>query len=122
MCESGRILHHLANHLPNERNVLLIVGYQAEGTLGRRLVEGAEKVFILGREVERRAAVVKMNALSAHAGRDELQSWFARFHNRVRNLFIVHGEPEQSEPFAAWAKQNSSAKVVVPGLNESFEI
>ncbi len=122
MCESGRVLHHLANHLPNERNVLLIVGYQAEGTLGRRLVEGAEKVFILGREVERRAAVVKMNALSAHAGRDELQGWYGRFQNRVRNLFLVHGEPAQSEPFGEWARQNSSAKVSIPGLGESFEI
>jgi metallo-beta-lactamase family protein len=122
MCESGRILHHLANHLQNERNVLLIVGYQAEGTLGRRLLDGATRVFILGREVERRAQVLKMNELSAHAGRGELETYVRGFQNRVRNLFVVHGEPPQSEPFAAWATSNTSAEVRVPGLGEAFEI
>ena len=122
MCESGRILHHLANHLQNERNVLLIVGYMAEGTLGRRLLDGAQRVFILGREVERRAQVLKMNELSAHAGRGELEAYVRGFQNRVRNLFIVHGEPPQSEPFAAWAKSNTSATVNVPGLGEGFDI
>jgi len=121
MCENGRILHHLANHLQNDRNVVLIVGYQAEGTLGRRLVEGATHVRVLGREVERRARVVKMNALSAHAGRGELEKFYRGFGNRVRHLFLVHGEPAQSEPFAAWAKENSNARVAVAAPAESVE-
>jgi len=122
MCESGRILHHLANHLGNDRNVVLIVGYQAEGTLGRRLVEGADRVRIFGREVDRRAKVVKMNALSAHAGKGELRKFYGGFGNRVRRLFLVHGEPEQSEPFAAWAKEHSSARVEVASPAEEVEI
>jgi metallo-beta-lactamase family protein len=122
MCESGRILHHLANHAQNERNVILIVGYQAEGTLGRRIVEGETRLRILGREVERRAAVVKMNALSAHAGKSELQKFFLGFRNRVRNLFLVHGEPAQSDAFATWARENSTAVVSVPAHGESVEL
>ena len=122
MCESGRILHHLANHAQNDRNVILVVGYMAEGTLGRRLVEGETRLRILGREVERRAKVVKMNALSAHAGRADLQKFYAGFKNTVRNLFLVHGEPEQSEAFAAWAREHSSASVSVPDNHESVEL
>jgi metallo-beta-lactamase family protein len=122
MCESGRILHHLANHAQNERNTILIVGYQAEGTLGRRIVEGQTPLRILGREVERRAQVVKMNALSAHAGRGELQTFFRGFNNRVRNLFLVHGEPAQSEAFAAWAREHSTAAVTVPEHGASVEL
>jgi metallo-beta-lactamase family protein len=122
MCESGRILHHLANHAQNERNTILIVGYQAEGTLGRRIVEGATQLRILGRDVERRAQVVKMNALSAHAGRKELQRFYGGFQNRVRKLFLVHGEPVQSEGFASWAKEHSSASVSIPAHGESVEL
>ncbi|HZN61651.1 MAG TPA: MBL fold metallo-hydrolase [Planctomycetota bacterium] len=122
MCESGRILHHLANHSQNDRNVILIVGYQAEGTLGRRLVEGETRLRILGREVERRAQVVKMNALSAHAGRGELQTFYRGFKNRVRKLFLVHGEPAQSDAFAAWAKEHSTADVSVPEQGTGVEL
>lgn len=122
MCESGRILHHLAAHLGDPRNVLLIVGYQAEGTLGRRLLEGAERVMILGREVARRAEVVKMNALSAHAGRAELQRFVRGFDNRIRHLFLAHGEPAQMDPFGAWARGATSASVVAPELGAGFEV
>jgi metallo-beta-lactamase family protein len=122
MCESGRILHHLANHAQNERNTILIVGYQAEGTLGRRIVEGQTRLRILGRDVERRAQVVKMNALSAHAGRADLQKFYRGFGNRVRHLFLVHGEPEQSEAFGAWARESSSADVQVPGQEHAVEL
>ena len=122
MCESGRILHHLANHLHVARNVVLIVGYMAEGTLGRRLVEGETHLRILGRDVERRAQVVKMNALSAHAGRGELQTFYRGFQNRVRRLFLVHGEPAQSDGFAAWAKEHSTADISVPERGERVEL
>jgi metallo-beta-lactamase family protein len=122
MCESGRILHHLANHAQNERNTILIVGYQAEGTLGRRIVEGQVNLRILGRDVERRAQVVKMNALSAHAGRGELMKFYGGFKDRVRNLFLVHGEPAQSGPFAEWAREHSTAKVGIPGHGEAVDV
>ncbi|MBI2933026.1 MAG: MBL fold metallo-hydrolase [Planctomycetes bacterium] len=122
MCEHGRILHHVASHAQNERNVVCFVGYQAEGTLGRRLVEGAKRVRIFGRDVDVRASVVRFDALSAHADRPGLEAYYRGFENRVRRLFVVHGEAEASEGLAAWARENSSAKVHVPELGESVEI
>jgi metallo-beta-lactamase family protein len=85
-------------------------------------VEGETHLRILGREVERRAKVVKMNALSAHAGRGELQTFYRGFNNRVRRLFLVHGEPAQSDGFAAWAKEHSTADVSVPSFGEVAEV
>ncbi|MBI3744182.1 MAG: MBL fold metallo-hydrolase [Chloroflexi bacterium] len=122
MCENGRIVHHLAHHMGDRRNVVMIVGYQAEGTLGRRLLEGEHEFFIAGQRVERKALVVKMMELSAHAGRSQLQGYFQQFKGSVRNLFLVHGEPSQSMPFAQWAQGVSKAKVAVPSLGETFEL
>ncbi len=122
MCESGRILHHLSNHLPYERNVLLIVGYQAEGTLGRRLLDGAEHVMILGRPVERRAEVVKMNALSAHAGRSDLEKVVLGVRDSLKHLHLVHGEPQQMDPFAEWARQAVPASVAAPEHGSIVEL
>lgn len=120
MCENGRVLHHIANHAQSPRNLILIVGYQAQGTLGRRLIEGRKLVHVLGREVEVNAAVVRMNGLSAHAGRRELEAFVRNFRNRLRRIFVVHGEPEQSEPFAEWAGRSTSAQVAVP--EQGFEV
>lgn len=122
MCEGGRIVHHLAYHLQNPHNVVLLMGYQAEGTLGRRLLNGEEAFNILGREVRRRAAVLQMTALSAHAGRTELQAFYARYKRHNKHLFIVHGEPAPAEALAAWARQQSTAHVAVPSLHQEFEV
>ncbi len=122
MCEHGRILHHVANHVQNPRNVLLFVGYQAEGTLGRRLTEGSKVARIYGRDFDVRAEVLKVDALSAHADRPGLERTFNAFGNRLRKLFVVHGEPAASDEFAAWARGSSSTTVHVPSPAESVEI
>jgi metallo-beta-lactamase family protein len=123
MCEAGRILHHLKNGIGDPRNVILIVGYQAEHTLGRRLVEQAEVVKIFGEPYERRAEVVVMNEFSAHADRDELLAWVGRFRRKPRQVFVVHGEEAQSLPFAATlAREAGIPEVVVPHLGEIHEI
>jgi metallo-beta-lactamase family protein len=93
MCEAGRILHHLRNGVGDERNTVLIVGFQAEHTLGRRLVEHRPKVKILGLDHEVHAQVVTINAFSAHADRRELVD-HARKLNPSGRCFVVHGEPE----------------------------
>lgn len=96
MCEAGRILHHLANNIENPRNSILITGYNAEHTLGRRLVEKQPVVNILGEEYQVKAEVHVMNSLSAHADRTELLSWIGQFDRaRMQNIFLVHGDADQ---------------------------
>jgi metallo-beta-lactamase family protein len=94
MCESGRILHHLKNSLGDARNMVLIVGFQAPHTLGRRLVDGVETLRLLGETIVRRAEVEVQNSFSAHADREELTA-YARAANakgRLKRIFLVHGE------------------------------
>lgn len=97
MCEGGRILHHLQNSVEDPRNIILIVGYQAEGTLGRRIVELTSPLKILGEEFELHARVHTINALSAHADCDALRAWVRAVnpHGSVKHVFAVHGEKEK---------------------------
>jgi metallo-beta-lactamase family protein len=126
MCEHGRILHHLFHHGGDERNAILFVGYQAEHTLGRRILEHrAEKtqeVKLHGRLMTLRAEVFKMNGLSAHADRPGLEG-FVRAHARtLRNAFIVHGEPDAAEDLAKWVRETTMARTLVPGLGQEAGI
>jgi metallo-beta-lactamase family protein len=98
MCEAGRILHHLANNIGNPRNTILITGYSAEHTLGRRLVEHEPVVRIFGDEYELKAQVEVMNSLSAHADRAELLGYHRQYSTaRMREVLIVHGDRDQQE-------------------------
>jgi metallo-beta-lactamase family protein len=99
MCEHGRILHHLKHGIEDERNSIVLVGYQAEHTLGRRLADGETKVRIFGDWFERRATVVKLDAFSAHADRDDLIRYVREA--RPGKVCLVHGEPEAREALAA---------------------
>jgi metallo-beta-lactamase family protein len=99
MCEHGRILHHLKNNIEDERNIILIVGYQAKNTLGRKLLEQQEVVNIFGQPHERKAEVVVLNEFSAHADRDDLISFVEKV--SPERVFLVHGEEDQMEPFGA---------------------
>jgi len=96
MCEAGRILHHLRHSVESERNTIVIVGFQAEHTLGRRLVERRPKVKILGREYELHAGVVTLGAFSAHADQQELLE-YAKAVSPRESFYIVHGEPEAAK-------------------------
>ena len=103
MAESGRILHHLAQGAADPRNTVLIVGFQAEHTLGRRIVERRPMLKIFGDEVPLRAQVEIINGYSAHADRVELSSWLDRVREkspRLSNVWLVHGEPEAQDELA----------------------
>jgi metallo-beta-lactamase family protein len=122
MCESGRILHHLKNHIGNHRNVVLFVGYQASHTLGRRLKEGQRVVKIFGRDIERNADVETLEGYSAHADRDELRQWVRQLDGPIHRAFVVHGETDAAEAMATILDQEGVAEVVVPKHGESFEL
>ncbi len=108
MCESGRILHHLKTSVSDERNTILIVGFQAQHTLGRRLVERRSKVRILGVERELFARVVVMNGFSAHGDKNDLAAYAAGARG-ARRVFLIHGEPEQQAPLVELLRKEGLA-------------
>ncbi|HWA74003.1 MAG TPA: MBL fold metallo-hydrolase [Polyangiaceae bacterium] len=101
MAEAGRILHHLRRHVEDPRNTILVVGFMAQHTLGRRLVERQARVRIWGVERELRARVEVLSAFSAHADRNDLLAFAEACGRSARRLFLVHGEPDQQGPLAA---------------------
>ena len=100
MCNVGRIRHHLRHHLPNRHATVLITGYQAAGTLGRRLVEGARSVTIDGTRVAVRAEGITLGGFSAHADQDALLAWLRGFH-AAPATWLVHGEPSAAAALRA---------------------
>lgn len=92
MCEHGRIVHHIKNHCQDPNNTILIVGFQAQHTLGRRIVERRRIIRVLGVERELNAQVVIMNEFSAHAGRHDLLQFGERFRDCAEKVILVHGE------------------------------
>ncbi len=122
MCEAGRILHHLRNNIGDSRNVIVIVGFMAEGTLGRRLAEGDREVRIFGEPYRRRAEVVVLDSFSAHADRNELLAAVDTMPEPPDATFVVHGETEQSLAFAAALKERDHARVEVPELGSSYRV
>ncbi len=97
MCNAGRILHHLRHGLGRRENTILITGFQAEGTLGRRLVDGAKSVRIFGEEIPVRAHIITIGGFSAHADQKAILDWLRGFKAPPRQTFITHGEPKSSQ-------------------------
>ncbi len=122
MCEGGRILHHLRHGLPEARNAVLFVGFQGEGTLGRRLREGAESVNIYGEPVVRRAEVVGLDGFSAHADQAEILRWVSGLDPAPREIFLVHGESEPAAVLAAKLRERVGATVHVPAPGEEHAL
>jgi metallo-beta-lactamase family protein len=122
MCEGGRILHHLKHGLGDARNTVLFVGYQAEGTLGRRLKDGADTVSVLGEPIIRRAEVAALDGFSAHADQRELIEWTAELAPRPRTIFLVHGEIGPMEVLAKALRERLGVTVQVPEKNQEFEL
>ncbi len=122
MCESGRILHHLKNNVENSHNIVLIVGYQAEHTLGRRLVDGISPVRIFGEEYNVYADIEIIEALSSHADQNEFIDYFDNIESKMEKAFIVHGEIERSETLAGILKSRYGCEAVVPEAGQTFEI
>lgn len=109
MAESGRILHHLANGAPNPLNTILVVGFMAEGTLGRRIVEKQATIRVYGEEIPLRARVEVINGYSAHADRGELREWIDQVRAQspsLADVWLVHGEPDSQDAFAASLNAN----------------
>jgi metallo-beta-lactamase family protein len=123
MAEAGRVLHHLKNNIEDPRNTIVIVGWQAPETLGRRLVEKQKQVHILGEEYERRAQVEVINGLSAHADRSELLKWAGQIKKRPHHAFLVHGEPDPAYALAeAMRSQLGFPDIRVPEMNEKVKL
>jgi metallo-beta-lactamase family protein len=123
MAEFGRILHHLKNNIEDSRNTILIVGWQAPNTLGRRLVEGARQVRIFGEEYRRQAEVVTLNGFSGHADHAGLVDWVRTFKQRPHDIFLVHGEPEAANALATGLRDDLGYQNVhYPQLHQSFRV
>ncbi len=123
MCEGGRILHHLQNSVEDPRNIILIVGYQAEGTLGRRIVERQSPLKILGDTFDLRARVHTINALSAHADRTALREWVRAVNaeKTVKKAFAVHGEDEKVEAMCRILREEGYPNPVAPAPGAVFK-
>jgi metallo-beta-lactamase family protein len=123
MCEGGRVLHHLRHTIEDEANVIAIVGFQAEHTLGRKLIEGWDPVPIFGIPVRRRAQVVRFNGLSAHADREDLLAYVRAITPLPSQVFVVHGEERQSFSLACAIRlEHPGLEVIVPEPNAIHEI
>ena len=121
MCEGGRVLHHLKHCVQDEDNIILICGFQAENTLGRRIVEKRETIKVFGEEVPLRARVEIINALSAHADRAGLIDWISEVKDNVRSAFAVHGEPEKVAAMADILKEHGIRNVVAPMPGQTYQ-
>lgn len=122
MCTGGRILHHLKNRLPDETNLVLFVGYQAEGSLGRRLQQGIEKVRIHGENVGVQASIATLSGLSAHGDRSDLLTWLSKFKSQPAQTFIVHGEPEGNSGLEQHIRKELGWNSYIPTLSESIAL
>ncbi|HTB18871.1 MAG TPA: MBL fold metallo-hydrolase [Bryobacteraceae bacterium] len=122
MCEGGRVLHHLRNHIGDPRNTVLLTGYQAEYTLGRKIQERREEVPIFGEMMPLRAEVQQLDALSGHADLEELLTWMKPLAAGLKKVFLVHGEPAQQAAFATAIRERYGLEVVAPERGQSFEL
>ena len=122
MAEAGRVLHHLRNNVSDPRNTVLITGFQAENTLGRKLLDGQKEVNIFGEPIRVRAEVVKLNELSGHADQQELLSWMEPLVLGVKHVFLVHGEYTQQQAMAAAIEERFNIKAIIPDRGDSFTL
>lgn len=120
MCEAGRILHHLANNIENPNTTVMIVGYMAEHTLGRKLIDKEERIKIFGEEYQLKAQVVKINSFSGHADKNDLMRFINNI-GRKTKIFLVHGEMTQCGPFAESLRAEGFASVHIPDWKEKTE-
>jgi metallo-beta-lactamase family protein len=124
MCEAGRILHHLKHNIDDPRSMVLFVGYQAENTLGRKILEGQDPVPIFGEEYPVRAQVKRAEGYSAHADRTELLDWAARISSQgdLKRVFLVHGEEEGLTALADGLREQGVSQVDIPERGQTFEL
>jgi len=118
MCTGGRIKHHLVNNIERPESTVMFVGYQAIGTLGRRIVEGEKEVRILGETRQVKAKIVQIHGFSAHADKEELLKWLSALKNHPKRIFVVHGEAESAKAFGQYIQENTGWEVMVPEFKD----
>ena len=121
MMNGGRILHHLARRLPDPRTTVIVAGFQAKGTRGRRLLDRAESLRIHGRDIPVRAAIRQIDTFSGHADRAELGRWLAGM-PAPRTTFLVHGEPPAARGMAEFLARTRGWSCELPTIGQSFEL
>ncbi|MCK5473353.1 MAG: MBL fold metallo-hydrolase, partial [Planctomycetes bacterium] len=114
MCTGGRVKHHLVNNITRPESTIMFVGYQAIGTLGRRIVNGEKNVRILGQKYEVAAKVVRVPGFSAHADRDEIFSWLGGLKKAPKKVFVVHGEADSAKALGEYITNKTNWNVSVP--------
>lgn len=122
MCDAGRIKHHLKHNLWKSNCTVLFVGYQAQGTLGRRLVDGADSVKIFKDTITVNARIEMIDGFSGHGDKEDLDKYIEGFKTKPKQVFLVHGEEEQLEGFSARLRDKYSLKTIIPNPDETFEI
>ena len=122
MCEVGRIKHHLKHNLWNPNNTILFVGYQAPGTLGRSIVDGAKKVKIFGEEIAVNARVEYIEGYSGHADQTWLLNFVYSFNTKPSHIFLVHGEPDGQEVLKQKLEENTGCKVIIPEFADTYDL
>ena len=122
MCEVGRIKHHLKHNLWNPNNTVLFVGYQAPGTLGRNIVDGAKKVKIFGEEIAVNARIEYIEGYSGHADQEWLLNFIYSFINKPKHIFLVHGEPEGQRELKEKLMQTTGIPVTIPDFGDVYEL
>ena len=122
MCEVGRIKHHLKHHLWEPNSTILFVGYQAPGTLGRKLVDGEKKVKIFGEEIAVNARIEYIEGYSGHADQEWLLNFVYSFITKPRHIFLVHGESEGQKVLKAKLEETTGLPITIPDFGESYEL
>lgn len=122
MCTAGRIKHHLKHNLWRKESSIVFVGYQAQGTLGRRIKEGEKVVKIFGEEIQVNAEICSLEGFSGHADREGIIRWIKSFKNRPKKIFVVHGEEEATEEISRKIEEELKIKTYIPKLGESLSI
>ena len=122
MMTGGRILHHMINRLPDPKTTVVLVGFMADGTLGRKLAKGSDTVFIHKMPVTVRARIVSMEALSGHADWYELLHWLEPIKRAPKRVFVTHGEPTQSAAMAEHLREERGWETMIPALDQAVEL
>jgi metallo-beta-lactamase family protein len=122
MCEGGRVLHYLRRNIGDPETTILFVGFQAENTLGRKLLQGDKIARIYGEEHEVRAKMEEIDGYSAHADESELLDFIAAIPNKPKSVFVVHGEPDATKAMAAGLYKLGIKNVIVPERGDRFEV
>ena len=122
MCTAGRIKHHLKHNLWRKESSIVFVGYQAEGTLGRKIKEGEKVVKIFGEEIQVNAEIHSLEGFSGHADKEGIMWWIKGFKNQPQKIFVVHGEEEATEEISRKIEEELNIVTYIPELGESLFI